>query len=148
MKKIITVVLLATLLFNFLGCEFSRNESSSPNSDTSTISEIVSEISENTQPALQWPTDNEFVSILPPFNGGKIVEINQKTNSVLITIVNVERAAFEMYVTALKGYSFTDVAFENEDLYSAVKPDSEKEEGVTVRYYNDTSTMTIDVSIK
>ena len=149
-NKVIYSIIFIVLLLSLAGCEFNNqnNPSSLESLDTSINSDTVSVASEDPRPALQWPIDNEIVSILPNFNGGKIVEITPSENSVLLTITNVEHSAFGLYVTALKEFSFTEVIFENDNLYSANKLNSEKNEGVTVRYYDETSTMTIDVSIK
>ena len=146
-------VLLSILLILslFLGsCEFG-NPASESSADTASVKEDVSSVtSTDARPTLQWPSDNAFVANLTPFTGGKIIEVTPKATSVIITIVNVEESAFELYKNTLKQLSYTDVIFENETTYSAIKTDSPatKREGVTISYDKSTSTMKIDSSIE
>ncbi|MDD2269539.1 MAG: hypothetical protein PHY15_08390 [Eubacteriales bacterium] len=148
-NKFSLLLLILILCFSLVSCDFggNQNESSIAPAESSDVS---SEVSTDTRPALEWPSDNAFVANLIPFTGGKIVDVTPKATSVVITIVEVEESAFGLYINTLKQLSYTDVIFENETTYSAFKTDSpsSKSEGVTISYNRSTSTMTIDSSVE
>ena len=148
-KKLSLLVIAIIFVLSFASsCAFSPKQQESLVESES--ERTVSSESIDNQPSFQWPSDNAFVENITPFSGGKIVDIEPKVNSVLITIVSVEESAFKLYVNTLKQLGFTEVIFENDLTYSAVKPDSTngKREGITVSYNKDNSKMTIDASVE
>lgn len=149
-NKIVLLSVILLLCFCLGACEFAGSVSEGSVDDVSVKDDTSSVTSVDTRPALQWPSDNAFTANLTPFTGGKIVEVTPKATSIVITIVEVEQGAFELYKNTLKQLSFTDVIFENETTYSAFKTDSpaSKREGVTINYDKTTSTMKIDSSIE
>ena len=148
LKKLSMWLAIIFILSISSSCEFPQNQESVVESQTDTSSEDTMSI--DNQPSYQWPSDNAFVESITPFSGGKIVDIAPNVNSVVITIALVEESAFKLYINTLKQLGFTEVIFENELTYSALKEGSDngKKEGITVSYTRDSSTMTIDSSIE